>query len=143
MKNETGYKGAARIIRIIAKVIGIIVAVFFLVMLIGDAEMAIKSESFKGISTEWLFILIPVIIALVAFFVAWRWEFLGGILLLAAYLILSFSPTIHSVYYGPEFRFLAGMFYFALPFLVSGILFIVAAQLDKSASRLKREDSAG
>jgi hypothetical protein len=121
----------ARILRIIAKVIGIIVAVFFLMMLIGDAEMAITSETFSGITSEWLFILIPVVIALAAFGIAWRWEFLGGILLIPAYLILSFSPAIHSIFYNPEFRIAGGMFLFALPFLVAGVLFIAAAWLSR------------
>jgi hypothetical protein len=119
----------ARILRIIAKVIGIIVAVFFLVMLIGDAEKAITSDTFTGITPEWLFIFIPVLIALAAFFVAWRWELLGGILLILAYLILSFSPAVHSIFYRPEFRIAGSMFLFALPFLVAGVLFIAATWL--------------
>ena len=133
----------AGILRIIARVIGIIVAVFFLVMLIADAEMALKSETFKGITPEWLFILIPVIIALAAFIVAWRRELTGGILLIPAYLILSFSPAIHSIFYRPEFRVSGGMFLFALPFLVAGVLFIAAAWLSRRESLLERKNTAG
>ena len=124
----------ARILRIVAKVIGIVVAVFFLMMLIGDAEMAITSDTFTGITAEWLFILIPVIIALAAFGIAWRRELLGGILLIPAYLILSFSPAVHSIFYNPEFRIVGGMFLFALPFLVAAVLFIAAAWLSRQNS---------
>ena len=133
----------ARILRIIAKVIGIIVAVFFLVMVIADAQGAITSETFKGITLEWLFILIPVIIVLAAFLVAWRWELPGGILLIPAYLILSFSPSFHSLFYKDEPQFYWGMFYFAAPFLVAGVLFIAAAWLSKRGSALERKDTAG
>lgn len=130
---KAGRYRAARILRIIARVIGVIVAVFFLAMLIGDVEIAIKSQGFEGITSEWLFIIIPLILALAAFGLAWRWELLGGILLLVIYLILSFSPSLHSVFYHNEPRFYYGMFYFAAPFLVCGVLFIITARLAKSA----------
>ena len=128
---KAGKYRAARILRIIARVIGIIVAVFFLVMLIGDIEMAISSQGFGGFTSEWLFIIVPLIIALGAFIYAWWRELLGGILLLVGYLLLSFSPSVHSLVYKAEPQFYAGMFYFALPFLVAGVLFIIASRLDK------------
>ena len=140
---KAGRPRASRILRIIARVIGIIVAVFFIIMLIGDVEIAIKSQGFEGITSEWLFIIIPLIIALAAFIIAWRREFLGGILLLAAYLLLSFSPSLHSLFYREEPRFYFGMFYFAAPFLVCGVLFIIAARLAKSGSKLERENTTG
>ncbi len=130
----------ARILRIIAKVIGILVAVFFLVLLIADAEATIRSQGFKGITSEWLFIIIPLVIALAAFIIAWIRELLGGILLLVAYLLLSFGPSVHSIFYSEEPSFYDGMFYFAAPFLVSGVFFIIASLIDKSESSLKRED---
>ena len=140
---KAGKRRAARILRIIARVIGIIVAVFFLVMLIGDIEMAISSQGFGGFTSEWLFIIIPLIIALGAFIYAWWREFLGGILLLVGFLLLSFSPSVHSIFYRENPQFYAGMFYFAAPFLVAGVLFIIASRLDRSGADLKREDITG
>jgi hypothetical protein len=122
-------KKTAGILRIIAKVIGTLVLVFFLVMLVSDAEASYESEILNGITQEYLFILIPVIIGLAAFIVAWWRELLGGILLIVAYLILSFAPSVHSIYYGSGFRFYLGMFLYSLPFLVTGILFITARLL--------------
>jgi hypothetical protein len=140
---KTGHPRAARILRIIARVIGIIVAAFFLVMLIGNIESAITSQGFEGITAEWLFIIIPLIIALGAFVYAWWREFPGGILLLVGYLLLSFSPSVHSIFYGEKPQFYFGMFYFAVPFLIAGVLFIIASRLDMSGTDLKREDTAG
>jgi uncharacterized membrane protein HdeD (DUF308 family) len=132
---KSGRPRAARILRIIAKVIGILVAVFFLVMVFGNVESIITSEG--------LFIIIPLVIAIGAFVYAWWRELLGGFLLLVGYLLLSFSPSIHSFFYKPEPGFYDGMFYFAAPFLVSGVLFIIASYLDKSEANLKREETAG
>ena len=132
---KAGRPRAARILRIIAKVIGIIVAVFFLVMVFGNVESIITSEG--------LFIVIPLVITIGAFVYAWWRELLGGFLLLVGYLLLSFSPSIHSFFYKPEPGFYDGMFYFAAPFLVAGILFIIASRLDRSGADLKREDTAG
>lgn len=140
---KAGRPRAARVLRIIARVIGIIVAVFFLVMLIGDVEIAVRSQGFEGITSEWLFIIIPLIVSLAAFVYAWWREFTGGIFLLAGYLLLSFSPSVHSIFYKEEPQFYFGMFYFAVPFLVAGVLFIIASLLDRSGAGLKREDSAG
>lgn len=119
----------AGILRIIAKVIGALILVFFLVMLISDAEASYKSEVLNGITQEYLFILIPVVIALVAYIIAWWREMLGGMFLILAYLIISFSPSIHAAYYGSGFNIYPGMFLYSLPFLVTGVLFITAALL--------------
>jgi hypothetical protein len=140
---KSGRPRTARILRIIARVIGILVAVFFLIMLIGDVEIAIREQGFEGITSEWLFIIVPLIISLAAFVYAWWREFLGGILLLVGYLLLSFSPSVHSFFYKPEPTFYDGMFYFAMPFLIAGVLFIVASLLDRGEMDLKREDTAG
>jgi hypothetical protein len=119
----------AGILRIIAKVIGALILVFFLVMLIGDAEASYKSEVLNGITQEYLFILIPVIVALAAYIIAWWHELLGGMLLVLAYLIISFSPSVHAIYYASGFNIYPGMFLYSLPFLFTGILFVTAALL--------------
>jgi succinate dehydrogenase/fumarate reductase cytochrome b subunit len=131
---EAGRKRMAKILRIIARVIGVIITMFFLAMLIGDGVQSIKEEGFRNITAESLYILVPVIIALAAFIVSWWREFSGGISLVLAYLIFSFAPSVHSLYYGEGPHFYIGMFFVALPFLVSGILFIVASRLSKRVS---------
>jgi hypothetical protein len=132
--NGTDEKKAAAVLRFIARIIGVIVLVFFLSMLIGDFVQSIQDEGFNSISAESLFILLPVILALIAFIIAWWQEFIGGISLVLAYLLLSFSPSVHSIYYGTEAHFYIGMFFFALPFLIAGVLFMAASRLAKRSS---------
>jgi hypothetical protein len=133
MANMAGRRRIAWILRIIARVIGTIILAFFLAMLIGDAVQSIQSDGFDVITGEMLFILIPVIIALASFIFSWWFEFAGGILLLFSYLLLSFSPAIHSIYYGPEFEIFLGMFAFASPFLVVALLLIIAWWLSRES----------
>jgi hypothetical protein len=123
----------AKVFRIIARIIGIMVLVFFLAMLIGDAVQAINSEGYTGINREALFVIVPVIVALAAVVVSWRYELTGGILLVFTYLLLSFSPSVHSVYYNHEFQMFFGMFVFAAPFFLAGILFIIAVRLSRES----------
>jgi hypothetical protein len=100
-------------------------------MLIGDGVQSVQEKGFQGITVEWFYVLVPVVIALATFIVAWWRELLGGILLVVAYLVLSFAPSVHSFYYGEGPHFYSGMFFFAAPFLVCGILFIIAARLSQ------------
>jgi hypothetical protein len=129
MASEAGKKQPAQTLRIIARVIGTIFAAFLLAMVIGDAVDSILSESSKGINLEVLFIVVPVIIALAAFILCWWREFAGGIALVAAYLILSFSPSVHSLFYNAAPGFYYLMFFVSSPFLIAGILFIIASRL--------------
>ncbi|MGD1119401.1 MAG: hypothetical protein ABR886_07930 [Dehalococcoidales bacterium] len=126
--------GTAKILRIIARVIGIVVMMFFLALLIGDGVQSIHNEGFHGISAESLYVLVPSIIALAAFIVTWWREFTGGVLMVTAYLILSLAPSVHSVGYDDHPRFYTSLFFFALPFLVCGVLFIIASRLGKKAA---------
>jgi hypothetical protein len=134
MENAEKRKRTANILRIIARIIGVAIVVFFLAIIIGDAVQSIQSEDSNAFTGEALFILIPIIIALAAFVLSWWYEFIGGVLLVAAYFILSFSPALHSVYYGPQFRVFAGMFAFASPFLIVGVLLIIASRITKRTS---------
>jgi len=129
-----GQKKSAIILRIIARVIGVIALVFFLSMLIGDFVQSVQDEGFSGISAESLFILLPVIVAMIAFIIAWWQEFIGGITLVLAYFLLSFSPSVHSIFYGEETRLFWGMFLFALPFLIAGVFLMVASLLSRRSS---------
>ena len=131
---ETNQKRLAKVLRIIARVIGVIITVFFLAMLIGEGVQSIEEEGFSGITAESLYILVPVIIALAALIISWWREFIGGVLLVLAYLLLSFAPSVHSLFYGEEPQFYIGMFFFVLPFLAAGVLFIVASRLSRRSS---------
>jgi hypothetical protein len=133
MAVDPGRKRLAKYLRLIARIIGGIITVFFLWFLIGETVMSIPAEGFT-FDVESLFIVVSVIIALAGYIVSWWQERGGGSLLILSYLLLSFSPTIHSLYYGPGFQFYAGMFLLALPFLIAGILFLIYSQLSKRTS---------
>ena len=124
----------ARGFRLTARIIGIFVAVFFLAMLIGEGVASMREEGFRGITTESLYALVPLLLAVAAFIVAWWRERVGGILLIVAYMVLSLAPSVHSIYFGKGFQFYAGMWFFALPFLVAGIFFIIAHQQSRQSS---------
>lgn len=131
MTSDISRERTARALRIIARVIGTIATAFFLAMVIGDAVDSILSENSEGINLEVLFIVVPLIITLAAFILCWWREFAGGIALVAAYLILSFSPSVHSLFYNAAPGFYYGMFFVGSPFLIAGVLFIIAARLAK------------
>lgn len=133
MAVEPGRKRPAKKIRLAARIVGGIITVFFLWFLIGETVMSVQSEGFT-FDAESLFILVPVIITLAGYIVSWWQERGGGSLLVLAYLLLSFSSTIHSLYYGSGFHFYAGMFLLALPFLIAGILFLISSQLSQRTS---------
>jgi hypothetical protein len=125
-RTKSGVKQrTAGILGIIAKTIGALVLAFFLTIVIGEIVMSCNSSVSQGATWESLFILVPIIIALAAYIIAWWRELLGGILLIVSYLVLSFSPSVHSIFYGTGFSFFSGMFLYALPFLVAGVLFLL------------------
>jgi hypothetical protein len=123
-------KKAADVLRIVARVFGGIIIVFFLILIFGEGAQ-------DGISVESLFVLIPIIIAAAAFIVAWWRELLGGILMLAAYLFLSISPSVHSLIIKESLHFYTGIFIYGLPLLISGILYIMTFWLDHRYGRGK------
>jgi hypothetical protein len=107
---------------------------FLLALLIGDAVATIQDESVPGISAESLYIIIPVIIAFAAYIAAWWREKIGGIVLMAAYVLLSLSPTLHSLVYDEVAQIFPGMWLFVLPYLVAGVLFFVSSQMSRQTS---------
>jgi hypothetical protein len=100
-------------------------------MLIGDAVASIQSEGFQGLDPEGLFAVIPVVIALAAFIISWWMERIGSFLLILAYLVLSFSPSIHALFYGWGFNLFID---YTLPFMIAGVLFLIDSRLSSETS---------
>jgi hypothetical protein len=119
---------AATVLRIIARVFGLAVVVFFL-------TIVFSSGAQDGFKLDILYILIPVVLAAAAYIIAWWREMLGGILMLAAYLLIALAPNIQSLIIGKGLQFYTGIFIYGSPFLITGILFIVAACLYRRAAR--------
>lgn len=130
--SPTNRKKASRVLRLLARVGGTTISVFFAAMLVGDAAISIQQEGFQGLTTESFFVLVPVVFALTAFMISWWRERLGSVLLILAYPVLSSAPTIHSLYYGRGFHLYFAMWLVALPFLAAGILFLIASRLSRA-----------
>ena len=125
----------ARRLRLAARLIGAIIAFFFLAFLVGETVQSIIEGGFQNLDPEGLFAAVPAIFLVGAFIVAWWRERLGGILLIVAYFVQSFAPTIHAAFYRQSFHIFSHMFLFALPFLVAGILFLIASRLSRQSTR--------
>jgi hypothetical protein len=125
--SEISNEDIQKVIRWSARIIGLILTLFLLVLLIGGAVS-------EGITGESLYVIIPVIIAFTAYIAAWWREKIGGIVLMAAYVLLSLSPTVHSLVYDEVAQIYPGMWLFILPYLVAGVLFFISSQIFRQAS---------
>ena len=76
-----------------------------------------------------LFALLPMLLGVVAYVVSWWREWLGSILLIAAYIVLGSAPSLHGIVYEDGFHFYVGNFILALPFLAAGILLLFVSRL--------------
>jgi hypothetical protein len=133
-KSNTRTSRRGRNLRWAARIIGLVAVVFIMFILVGESVTSWQEEGFS-FSLESLYVIVPSVILLAAFIMAWWKERLGGISLVAGYLLLSLSPSVHSIFYGGAgFTFYTGMFLFALPFLLSGVLFILASIRSQEAS---------
>lgn len=116
-------------IRWAARIIGLIVLALFMSILVGETVASWLEEGLS-FSIESLYVIVPAVLLLAFYLLAWWKERLGGSLLVAGYLLLSFSPSVHSIFYNQEgFTFYMGMFFFAAPLLISGVLFILASAI--------------
>ncbi|OGO30059.1 MAG: hypothetical protein A2Z29_06515 [Chloroflexi bacterium RBG_16_56_11] len=90
--------------------------------------MTFRDEEYPRFNVESLFVIVPVIFTIAFYGIAWWREKIGGWLLVAAYMLLSMSPTLHTLVYDKSFHVYLGMWLFASPYLISGVLFLVAAR---------------
>ena len=125
----------ANYLRLSARLIGGIACLFFLAILVGEAVASIVEEDFNGFDPEAFYVIIPMLSGITAYAVAWRWERLGGILLSVVYFVLGLAPSLHGIAYGDGFHFYVGNFILALPFLVTGTLFLIASRFSGLADR--------
>jgi len=120
----TTKKNIVTVLRIVARVFGFIVTVFFLIVICAGGLQ-------DGVTVESLFVIIPITVAVAGYITAWWRELSGGILLVAAYVLLAISPNIHALVYGNDLQFYTGIFIYGSPILVAGILYIVTWRLDR------------
>lgn len=115
-------------LRITARVIGLIGALFFFAMVAGDAIDTILTNGFQALDPEGLSVVLPVAFAIIAYIIAWWRERAGGILLIIAYVVLSGSPTFRGLFRTGSFHIFSDMWLYTLPFLIAGVFFLLAGR---------------
>jgi hypothetical protein len=120
------------IINWVARILGLIVLIVFLVVLIGDAVDTIRQGNEFGI--ESLYIITPIVIALAGYILAWWYKIIGGSLLILASIIFGILiPVAAWQHQSPtsDFRPLQGWLILGLPLLIFGVLFLISAYLNR------------
>jgi hypothetical protein len=120
--SATGRQRLAQGMRIAARVIGLAVALFGLMMAIGEGIQSLQTEGFKGFNLEFLqgtLIILSLVIALAGCIISWWRERLAGILLILTFIGLAITGAINRP---PN----AGGLIFGSPFLVAGVLFLLS-----------------
>ncbi|MFP4470076.1 MAG: hypothetical protein ACLFPE_05310 [Bacteroidales bacterium] len=97
---------------------GFLGIVFFVSYFVGEGIELFKSS---GASHDILFVLTLFSLSLVAYIAGWFVEIIGGSLMGLTGLVLPFYLMFSPVYQGPE-----TILFFSLPFLIPGILYIIA-----------------
>jgi hypothetical protein len=99
-------------------------------LIVGETAQAIHDVNLS-FEPESLFIIIPTAFAVFSYIFSWSKEKTGGWLLIAAYFIFSLSPTLLSIIRDEGFEIYLSIFVFSLPFLITGILFLVSSHLSR------------
>jgi hypothetical protein len=119
-----------------ARILGLIVLVFLLMILIGETITSIQDEGFE-FDVESLYIILPTIIALTGYILGWWHKITGGSLLVLVSIIfgilISVSAWQHQTNWS-SVRALVAWSIIGLPFLVTGALFLISAYLDRKTS---------
>ena len=120
----------------VARITGLIVLVFFLVLLVGETIDTIQEEGFK-FDVESLYIILPIVIAVAGYILSWWHKVIGGSLLILVSIIfgilIPMAARQHQVT-ASDFRPLMGWLVLGLPLLIIGGLFLISAYLDRKTS---------
>jgi hypothetical protein len=122
----------------IARIIGLIILVFLLMILIGETVTSIQDETFK-FDVESLYIIIPTVIALTAYILSWWHKTLGGSLLILVSITFGILPYISVRQHQESWSIsqaLQGWLILGLPFFIIGVLFLISAFLDRKTAYL-------
>jgi hypothetical protein len=127
---------ASGIISWVARIIGLIILVFLLMILIGETVTSIQDEGFT-FDAESLYIIIPTVIALTAYILSWWYKTIGGSLLIFVSITFGVLPSISARQHQAEWSVshaLQGWLILGLPFLIIGVLFLISAYLDRKTA---------
>jgi ABC-type Fe3+ transport system permease subunit len=123
------------IINWVARIIGLIVVVVFLVFIIGDTVDTMQQGN--GFDVESLLIILPIVLALAGYILGWWHKVIGGSLLILVSIILGILIAWAAQrFQGPmsDFHAIIGWLILGLPFLVTGALLLISAYFDRGSS---------
>jgi hypothetical protein len=121
------------VINWIARIFGLIVVVVFVIFVVGDTIDTMQQGN--GFDVESLYIILPIVLALAGYILAWWHKVIGGSLLILVSIILSILiGWATQRFQGPmsNFHALIGWLLLGLPFLITGALYLISAYLDRT-----------
>lgn len=124
--SESRQYRLARRMKWAARVIGLVMAGFFLVFLIGEAVGEFLDESREVVETAGILLGVLLGLALLGTIISWWRERLASILLAIA----SIGLGVHIAMYAGRNHFLAWLM-IGLPYLVASILFLISSRLSR------------
>ena len=130
----TNQNRLAKRIRWAARIIGLVITVFLLMLLIGETVTSIQAEGFK-FDAESLFVVVPAVIALAGYIVSWWRELVGGSLLILVSIAFGIFPSVsaqqHQVPGWSVLQALQGWLMLGSPFFIAGVLFLLSWWLSR------------
>ena len=123
------YARAAEAFRLTGRIIGLIVAVFILIFLIGESTSDIAGEGWETITASGIVLGVLMLIALAGCIISWWKEKLAIALLLA----VSIGLGIHIAFYAGRNHFLTWLMV-GLPFLLTATLLFTGWWLERKAT---------
>jgi uncharacterized integral membrane protein len=131
----TKVKHSSTIIKWVARIVGLIVLVIFVVFLIGNTVDTLQQANKFDI--ESLYIIVPIVLALIAYILTWWYKIIGGSILILVsiiFAILLSTATRINTELTSDFHAVLGWLMLGLPFLVVGILFLISAYFDRKTA---------
>ena len=128
---DNGINKSSRVIRWVARILGSILAVYFVFTTVANLIMDFKTWDFAA----YIFFAFTIIFA-VGVIIAWFKEKIGGIILITG----AVAGNIFSIVVGlnnPNFDLLDFIILAGLPFLIAGILFLVYWRKSKKLNTSK------
>lgn len=113
--------------KITGHILAALTVAFILAIGIGESITELRETGLSGIDPEIWYVIVPVIVIVAGYVLAWWRSFAGGVTLIAGYLVFSFSPTVLALASGDGFEVYLVIWLYLLPLLVAGVLFVLSS----------------
>lgn len=123
MSEHNATNWPVRILRWAARLSGIAIAALFLLFFIGEGNI---SQLMQVSAVEWALIACIPAVFIIGVVLAWKWELLGGIVILLSVVVFNAIDMIAARAFSGEVEFAFVM--------IPGILFLLAAFMDRKES---------